>query len=163
MFRFDCVQPTLSIFELDRPTAGGIVVTAACNLTACFDLTTHRLRLFSTRFPHHAWTSAGITEGIDQRLDHFRSIAIVALRQQCVLDRAAKRKPFNALRGPVCGNFPAAHAPDLLGVALEESVEESSAELVAYPLFKVTRIADWEDASFQPGEHAKNRFEDAEL
>ena len=163
MFGFNCVQPTLPICELDCPSAGGVVVGTAGDLTARFDRTTHRLRLFGTRFPHHAWTSAGITEGIDQRLDHFRSIAIVALRQQCVLDRAAKRKPFNALRGPVCGNFPAAHAPNLLGIALEESVEEPSAELIAHPLFKVTRIADWEDASFQPGEHAKNRFEDAEL
>src|SRR4029077_9044852 len=56
-----------------------------------------------------------------------------------------------------------AHSPNLLGVALEESIEETFAELVADPVFEVTRISHRHEARFQPRQNAKGGLEQAEL
>src|SRR6266516_4787681 len=120
MFGFDCLQTTLSTLVFNPPTARNLVVGTANHFTARLELATHRLHLFSTRFPHHAGTSPRITERIDERLNYFRAIAVVSLWRECVLDRATQRKSSYALRGPVRGNFPAAHTPNLFGEALEE-------------------------------------------
>ena len=57
-----------------------------------------------------------------------------------------KRKTLDSLRRPVGRDLLAGHAPDFLGVALEESVEEAFAELIAHPIFEVRRIGAPEKA-----------------
>src|SRR4029453_16130 len=160
MIGFDGMQATLSIFVFHRPGVGSFMVRTGRYFAAHLQFAPHGLHLFGARFPHHAWTSPRVTERIDERLDYLASISIVALRKNRVLDRAAERKSLNALRCPVCGDFFAAHSPNLFGIAFEECVEESSAELVADPFFEIARIADWEEARFQPGKDAEQRFED---
>ena len=122
-----------------------------------------RLRLFGAGFPHHAGTFARILEGIDQRLDDLGFVLRLPLREERILDRAAERKAFDALRRPVGRDLLAAHAPDLLGVALEEGVEETLAELIAHPILEVVRVAHREKPRLEPGEDAEGRLEDAEL
>src|SRR5437773_2213542 len=157
------MQNTLAIFVFERPAAGNFVVRTASYFAAHLEFAAHRLHLFSTRLPHHAGTSPRIAERIDERLDYFRSIPIIALRKERVLDRAAKRKSFNALYGPVGRDFFADHSPSLFGITFEECVEEPSAELIAHPLFKIARVPHWEEARFHPRKNAKNRFENAEF
>src|SRR5271169_5076333 len=87
-------------------------------------------------FPHHAGTLAGITEGVDERFDNLLAVLRLFLRLQGVLDGRTERQPFNALGGPIRRNYLAGHSPDLLGVGLEENLEEPSAELVDDPVFE---------------------------
>ena len=163
MFGFDCMQITLSIFIFDRPTPRYLVTGAPSHFTTHLDLATLRLHLFSTRFPHHAWASPRIAKGIDERLNYFRSIPIVALRKERVLNRATERKSLDALRRPVGRDFFAGHAPDFFSITFEECVEETFAELIAYPLFEIARIPHREEARLHPRKNAKNRFENAEF
>src|SRR6266404_7071554 len=157
------MQITLSIFIFDRPTPRYLVAGAPSHFTTHLDLATLRLHLFSTRFPHHAWTSPRIAKGIDERLNYFRSIPIVALRKERVLNRATERKSLDALRRPVGRDFFAAHSPNFFSVTFEECVEEAFAELIAYPLLEIARISHGKQARFHPRQHAKHRLEDAEL
>ncbi len=150
MFGLNCMQNTLSIFVFERPAAGNFVVRTASYFVAHLELAAHRLHLFSTRFPHHAGTSPRIAEGIDECLDYFRPIPIIALRKERVLDRAAERKSFDALRGPVGRDFFAAHSPNFFGITFEECFEEPFAKLIAYPLFKIARVPHREEARFHP-------------
>src|SRR6266581_951976 len=134
------MQNTLSIFVFERPAAGNFVVRTASHFAAHLEFAAHRLHLFSTRFPHHAWTSSRIAKGIDERLNYFRSIPIVALRKERVLNRATERKSLDPLRRPVGRDFFAAHSPNFFSITFEECVEETFAELIAYPLFEIARI-----------------------
>ena len=67
------------------------------------------------------------------------------------------------MRGPVGRDVFAVHSPDFLGVTFEESVEETFAELITHPVFKVPGIRDREETRLQPGEDAENRAEHAQL
>ncbi len=57
----------------------------------------------------------------------------------------------------------AAHAPDLLGIGLEEDAEETGAELVRHPFLEIAGVRDGEEAALEIGEHARHGLEDAEL
>ena len=150
----------LFILVLDRPTAARFIVRTAGHPAAHLERAAQRLHLFSARLPHHAGASPRIAEGIDEGFDYVCAVSVVTLRNQRILDGAAERKSFDALRGPVGGNFLAAHAPNFFRVTLEECVEEPFAELIAYPFFEIARIAHWEQARFHPRKHAKDRPED---
>src|SRR6266478_8958792 len=154
---------TLSIFIFDRPTPRYLVAGAPSHFTSHFEFPAKRRHLFGTGLPHHAWTSPRIAKGIDERLNYFRSIPIVALRKERVLNRATERKSLDALRRPVGRDFFAAHSPNFFSITFEECVEETFAELIAYPLFEIARIPYREEARFHPRKNAKNRFENAEL
>src|SRR5207244_8667214 len=100
---------------------------------------------FRARFPHHPRAFARIPERIDQRLDNVGAVAVRrTLRQERVLDRAAKGKTADALCGPIGRNFFAAHPPHFFGVALKENVEETFAEFIADLLLELSRMAHWE-------------------
>ena len=163
VFGFDCLQISLSIFVCDRPIAGCFVVRTARYPAAHLELAAQRLHLFRARLPHHAGTSPRIAKGIDERLDYVRAVSVVTLRNQRILDGAAERKSFDALRRPVGRDFLAAHAPNFFGVTLEECVEEPFAELIAYPFFEIARISHRKQARFHPRKNAKRRPEDAKL
>src|SRR6266566_461935 len=157
------MQITLSICILDRPTPRYLVTGAPSHFTAHLDLATLRLHLFGTGFPHHAWAPPRIAKGIDERLNYFRSIPIIALRKERVLDRAAERQSFDALRGPVSRDFFAVHSPNFFGVTFEKRFEEPFAELIAHPFFKIARMPHREETRFQPGKDTENRVKDAEF
>src|SRR5437667_8763208 len=131
------MQIASSIFVFDGPIARRFVIRTTRDFAAHLELAPHRLHFFGAHFPHHAGTSARIRERIYKRLDDFAPVAIVALRSKRVLERAAERKPSDPLRGPVRGDFLAAHPPNFLGITFEERVEEPAAKLIADPLFEV--------------------------
>jgi hypothetical protein len=70
-----------------------------------FELATQRFRLFSACLPHHAGTSPRIAKELIKVLNYVRAVSVVTLRNQRILDGAAKRKSLNALRSPVGGEF----------------------------------------------------------
>src|SRR5205807_3858238 len=140
------------------------IVSATVRARGRFDFATHRLHFFGARFPHHARAFTRIAERIDQGLDDFGAVAVRGtLRQERVFDRAAERKTTDALRGPVSRDFFAAHPPNFFGVALEENVEETLAELIADPLLEVSRMPHWKNSRLKPGQNADCRSYDAEF
>src|SRR5207237_9877811 len=70
---------------------------------------------------------------------------------------------FDALSGPIGGNFLAAHPPNFFSVTFEECVEEPFPELIADPVFEIARIAHGKQAGFHPRKNTKRRPEDAQL
>jgi len=92
-------------------------------------------------------------------LDDLGAIAIVTLRDNCILDRAPEREASDPLRGPVRRDLSAAHSPYFLGVALEECIEKSSSELVAHPILEIARVGHGKKPRLEPGDKAKRRLE----
>src|SRR5215472_2891110 len=151
MFGFNRTLIPIAVFELDRPFLRCFIIGTAVHARTHLDFAAVHLHFGGGRLPHHARTSARVTEGIDQRLNNFGPVAVFgALRKERVLDRAPERETANALRGPICRNLFAAHSPNFFGVALEENVEEAFAELIADPFLEVLRMADWEKSRFEP-------------
>ncbi|OPZ06030.1 MAG: hypothetical protein BWZ08_02367 [candidate division BRC1 bacterium ADurb.BinA292] len=85
--------------------------------------------------------------------------AIAAVAAERVLDRAAQRQAPDPLRRPVGGDLGAAHAPDLLGVAFEEALEQPVAEAVDDPVAKRDFGAQRRHAALQVAPHAGGRIE----
>src|ERR1041384_218683 len=162
MLGFDRQQFALCVVVFDRPLARDFVIRTARHSAPHLEPAAQRFHLFRARFPHHAGTASWIAKRMDERLDDLAPVAVVPLRNEGVLDRASERKSPDPLRGPVCGDFLAAHPPDLFGIALEECIEQAFAELIAYPLFEVARVTHWKESGFQPREGAESRFENAE-
>jgi hypothetical protein len=156
VFGFNHLRLTLLILELDPPTAGRFIVRTTRYPASHLQFATHCLHLFGACFPHHTGTFAWIAEGINERFNYVCAVSVVTLRHQGILDGAAERKAFDSLRRPVGGNLVAAHSPDFFSVTLEECVEEPFAELIAYPLFEIPRIADRKQARLYPRKNAES-------
>ena len=88
---------------------------------------------------------ARVLEALDQALDGiavgFGLAADVQRALEPVDDGGQQIEALDALRGPVGGNLVAGHAPHLLGVGLEEDLEQPLAELVAHPFVEGARDA----------------------
>src|ERR1035441_7782835 len=80
-----------------------------------------------------------------------------------MLEHGAERDPLDPLRRPVGRYFPAIHAPDFLGVALEEEPKEPVPKLIADPILEIAGMTDGEQTGLQPGEHAADRLKQAQL
>ena len=78
-------------------------------------------------------------------------------------NRRGQRQAFDSLRRPVGGYLRALHAPHLLGVGLEEDVEEPASELVRDPLFEVPGITGRPHARPGVRKHAERGLHDAQL
>src|SRR4051794_39747473 len=150
MFGVKRLQIPISVFILDRPGFTLLAILEADDLAAHLNFASHRNRLIRTRFPHHTRPAAWITKRVDESLDHFGRIFRLALRQQCVLDRASEGKSFDSLSRPIGRYFITTHSPHLLGVTLEKRVEESLAELIANPIFKISRVPDGKYSGLHP-------------
>src|ERR1700719_1863649 len=59
---FERLHIALPIFKRDPPSGGWLVIFAADNFAAHFDLAAHGLRLLRTNLPHHSGTFARITK-----------------------------------------------------------------------------------------------------
>ncbi len=91
VFRFDRLEISVAVFELNGPCRSCFVVSAAVHARAHFDFAAHRFHFIRARFPHHARAFARIPERIDQGFDDLGAVAIRGtLRQERVLDRAAQ-------------------------------------------------------------------------
>src|SRR5438874_9937586 len=146
-----------------RPSPVSVVIFATDHTATHVDGATHCFGFLRAGLPHHSWPAPRVLERIDEGLNDLGAIFRTASREEGVLDRTAKGQAFDALRGPIRRNFPAAHSPNLFGIAFEESVEEAFAELVANPVFEVLRVADWHKTRLQPRQDAKRGFEQAEF
>ena len=117
--------------------------------------------------PHHPRAEPRIAEGVDERRDLRRTIARPlfrsALRQQRVPDRPGERQSANPLRRPVGGDVPALHPPDLLGVGLEEDLEQPPAEAVADPVFERPSGVDGKEPGVEVAGDAAGRLDRAEI
>ena len=112
------------------------------------------------RFPHHAGAFPRIAEGLEQGLGFHPVVGLLVEPEralQAVEHRAAEAKPLDPLRRPVRRNLVARHAPDLLGVGLEEDVEELLAELVDGPILERLHVLAREKPGLAIGEHAHRR------
>ena len=89
MISLELLSLALWILERDRPGFVRRVVIEPDNFAAHLYFATHCLRFFRARFPHHAGTAPRVTERIDQRLNDAAAVAVVTLRDERVLDRAA--------------------------------------------------------------------------
>src|SRR5438105_15099107 len=164
MIGFDRMLITVAVLELNGPRFRRFIIGAAVDARAHFDFAAEFSDFQRGRFPHHAGSFSRITEGINQCLDHFRPVAVWrTLREKRVLDRASEGKTADALGGPVRRDLFAAHPPNFFGVALEENVEETFAELIAHPLLEIPRMANRKKSRFQPRQNADCRSYDAEL
>ena len=86
-----------------------------------------------------------------------------ARREQRVLHRLAEREALDPLRCPVGRDLPALYSPHLLGVGLEEDLEQPSSEAVADPVLERPRVGDGKAPRPGVTGHAAARFEHAEV
>src|SRR5262245_21462718 len=163
VFRFNGLLIASPIFVCDGPVARRFIVGATRYPAAHLKLTAQHLDFFGARFPHHSGTFPWIAEGIDQQFNYLRSISVVVLRNQGILDGTAQRKSFDPLRSPIGGDFLATHSPNLFGVTFEECVEQAFAKLIAYPLFEIAWVSCGQQARFQPRKNTDRGPEDTQL
>ena len=83
------------------------------------------------RVPHLAGPEARVVELGDEALD---LVPLVAEERR--LRRREERQPLDALRRPLGADLGRRHAPHLLGVGLEEQLEEPAAEPVRHPVLE---------------------------
>ncbi len=83
--------------------------------------------------PHLPRTESGVLELMNQRLDRRATPVERGGRE----DRPGEREPLDPLGRPLRPDLGAGHAPDLLGVGLEEDLEEPLPEPIGDPLFEV--------------------------
>ena len=120
-----------------------------------------RFDLPSGALPHHAGSLSRIAEGVDEGLD--RLLRLHVSREERVFQRGPQGQPPDPLRRPVRRDLLAGHPPDLLGVGLEEDVEQAPAEPVADPLCEVRRMPVRQRHRFQVRQDAERRLQHAEL
>src|SRR5437879_1288465 len=78
-------------------------------------------------FPHLARSQTGILEAVDERLDH-PTPGTVPAAEEGIPDRAEETQSLDPLRRPLRRDGVRRHPPDLLGVGLEEDLEQEPAE-----------------------------------
>jgi hypothetical protein len=95
------------------------------------------LHLVGDGLPHHAGAEPRIIEGIDERAQDARLVArSMSMRRPGVFHGGQKRQTLDALRRPLRRDLAARHAPDLLGVRLEEGPIQALAEAIFDPLLE---------------------------
>ena len=99
------------------------------------------------RLPHLAGAVARVVELRDQARD-----LVVPVAEERGPGGAEERQVLDPLGGPVGADLGRGHAPDLLGVRLEELVEEAAAEAVRDPLLVGVLLALRLDRRPQVGE-----------
>ena len=88
-------------------------------------------------FPHLAGAEPGVLEAVDQRLDDLAlPLRLAGAPKRPLDDRLDQAQPLDPLRGPVGRDGVGGHPPDLLGVGLEEDLEEDAAEAVDDPVLE---------------------------
>ncbi len=111
-------------------------------------------------FPHLAGAEPRVLELLDQRLDGLAAGTADPERVQGGADEAEALDP---LRRPVGRDLGGGHPPDLLGVGLEEDVEEGPAEAVDDPVFEAPLGLDRLGAGLQVAGEDPGRGDRAEL
>ena len=110
------------------------------------------LHLFGADLPHHAGAVLGVLELLDER----RDVRLVALGQDGVDHRLAQVEVLDPLGRPVGRHVGHRHAPDLLGVGLEEGAVEAPAEAGHQPVLVVGLVLRRADAGPEVGEAAQD-------
>ena len=116
--------------------------------------------------PHHAGAEARIAEGLEQGFDFLSVIGLLVEAErafQAIGHRVPQAQALDPLRRPVRGHFVARHAPDLLGIGLEEDRIELVAELVDRPVLEAPHILVRKDLRLAIAQHAQGRAPDAEI
>src|SRR5216684_2285165 len=144
-----------------RPAAGGSVVGQLVHGRAHQHPAALGAHLLGTRFPHHPGTLARVAEGLDERLDDLA--AQLAPRQERAERGRREGQALDPLRRPVGGDLLAGHAPHLLGVGLEEDLEEPPAELGDHPILEAARRPVRCEAGARVRERAARRLQRAQL
>ncbi len=114
------------------------------------------------RFPHLAGAEPRVVEAVDQRLDHL-AVPLASRGQEGVQDGADQVESLDPLRGPFGGDFRGGHAPDLLGVRLEEDLEQHAAEAVDDPVLEALLGADRPHPRLEIAEDHERRSPDPEV
>ena len=92
-----------------------------------------------------------------------RLLRLHVSREERVFQRGPQGQPPDPLRRPVRRDLLAGHPPYLLGVGLEEDVEQAPAEPVADPLCEIRRMPVRQRHRFQVRQDAERRLQHAEL
>ena len=110
------------------------------------------------RLPHLAGAEARVVELRDEALD-----LVVLVAEERGLRGGEERQPLDALRRPLGADLGRRDAPDLLGVRLEEELEQPAAEAVRDPVLE--RVVDLVAAGRSAGvrRHAARQLDRAEL
>ncbi len=82
-------------------------------------------------FPHHAGSEARVVEFPDEGL-----WTVLAFGEEGLADSGAEGEVLDALGGPFGADLVAGNAPDLLGISLEEGIEETAAEAIGDPILE---------------------------
>src|SRR5579862_3821779 len=90
----------------------------------------------SGRLPHLTRTQGRIAELVDQG---FHSRSRTRTHPQRGANDRGHRQPTNSLRRPVRADLLTRQSPDLLGVGLEEHLEESTPKCGNHPILEVLR------------------------
>ena len=114
--------------------------------------------LVGHRLPHLARAEARVVELADQRLD-----LVAAVAEEGRLGGGEEGEALDPLRGPLRAQLRRGHAPDLLGVGLEEVVVEPLAEAVGHPLLEVVLAPLGLDRGPQVGHARQEELDRAEL
>ena len=114
------------------------------------------------RFPHLAGTEPRILKLVDQGLDHL-ALARLEPPEQAVHDRRDQAQALDPLRRPVGRDLAGRHAPDLLGVGLEEDLEEHAAEPIDDPVLEASLGPDRLQSGLEVAEQDPGRTPRTEL
>ena len=117
------------------------------------------LHLVGAHLPHHAGAVLGVLELLDERGD----VRLAALGQDGVDDRLAQVEVLDPLGRPVGRHVRHRHAPDLLGVGLEEGAVEAPAEAGHQPVLVVGLVLGRADAGPDVGEPAQDGLPQPEV
>src|SRR5215472_13422604 len=110
--------------------------------------------------PHLARPMHRVAEAVDQSLD---DLAVATAKSKRTLDQRAHREILDTLRRPVGADLIARNAPNVLGVALEESLVEAAAEGVDNPVLEAANLALRPHARREIAHHARGGLEQPEL
>ena len=121
-------------------------------------LAAERADVLGHRLPHLARAVAGVVELRDQRLD-----LVVLVAEERGLGRREERQALDPLCRPIRADLRGGHAPHLLGVGLEEVVEQALAEAVGHPLLEGLLFALGLELGPQIGEQRACELHGAEL
>ncbi len=151
--RLDTISPPATTCST-RPSSTFSEVTGALSDHLAAEL----LDVVGHLLPHLAGAVAGVVELGDQRLDLVAPVA-----EEGRLRRREERQALDPLGRPLGADLGGRDAPDLLGVGLEEEVEQALAEAVGDPLLERVLRPLGLDGGPQVGEPGAGQLDRAEL
>jgi hypothetical protein len=122
------------------------------------DLPAQRADVVGHRLPHLAGPVAGVVELADEA-----RVLVVLVAEEGRLGRGEEVEVLDALRRPLGTDLRGRHPPHLLGVGLEEELEQPLAEAVRDPLLQGLLLALALQRRPQVGEHGPSELDRAEL